>query len=321
MFSIKKRILLVFSLVLLISLGAACSSEDNSNTSESGEGKTAENNGERTLEDATGEVTIPADPERIIAPYLEDSLLALGITPAAQWSIGDTVLDYLQPQLKGVPKVSYDLPLEQAISHDPDLIVFSSPSAIQNGQREEYLKIAPTFVLKEEVNADWRQQLLQMGKIVDKEDDAEKTLAQYDEKAAEAKAKIKDAIGDETAAIIWVMGEQFYLFENNRYSATVLYNDLGIQQPSFVESLPEAGVQWDPISLEKLAELDADHIFLVSKENEPGLEILANSSIWQGLPAVTQNHVYEMNDPSHWTINGLIAHEMTMDEVVKALTK
>ncbi|PLR77347.1 ferrichrome ABC transporter substrate-binding protein [Bacillus sp. V3-13] len=321
MLSIKKKILLILSLAFLVVLGAACSSEDNSNTSDSGEAKTSENNGERTLEDATGEVTIPANPERIIAPYLEDSLLALGITPAAQWSIGDTVLDYLQPQLKGVPKVSYDLPLEQAISNDPDLIVFSSSSAIQNGQRDEYMKIAPTFVMKEEVNADWRKQLLQMGEIVDKKEDAEQALAKYDEKAKEAKAKIAEAIGDETAAIIWVMGEQFYLFEHDRYSGTVLYNDLGIQQPSFVKSLPEAGVQWDPISLEKLAELDADHIFLVSKENEPGLEILENSSIWQGLPAVSQNQVYEMNDPSHWTINGLIAHEMTMDEVVKALTK
>jgi iron complex transport system substrate-binding protein len=313
----KNRFYLSITFLLLLVFVTACGNTDNSETSK----KTEVKNAEVKLQDAMGEVTIPANPKRILAPYLEDSLLALGVKPAAQWSIGDTVLDYLQPELKGVPKIGWDLPLEQAISNDPDLIIFSSPTAIQKGQYEEYKKVAPTYVFKDEVSADWRKQVTQMGKILNKQKEAKDALAKYDTKVSEAKAKIQDAIDGKSAAIIWVMADKFYLMENNRFSANVLYGDLGIKQPAFVEGLGKAAAQWDPIALEKLPEIKADHIFLVSKKGEPGLDILAKSSIWNGLDAVKNGHVYEMNDPSNWTINGLIASEKTIDEVVKALTK
>ncbi|MGG1675670.1 iron-hydroxamate ABC transporter substrate-binding protein [Neobacillus sp. NRS-1170] len=313
----KNRLYLSITFLLLLVFATACGNADNKDTSKKSEDK----NVEVKLQDAMGEVTIPANPKRILAPYLEDSLVALGVKPAAQWSIGDTVLDYLQPELKGVPKIGWDLPLEQAISNDPDLIIFSSPTAIQKGQYEEYKKVAPTYVFKDEISADWRKQLTQMGEILNKQKEAKDALAKYDSKVSEAKSKIQNAIGEESAAIIWVMGDKFYLMENNRFSANVLYSDLGIKQPDFVEGLGKAAVQWDPIALEKLPEINANHIFLVSKKGEPGLDILAKSSIWNGLDAVKNGHVYEMNDPSNWTINGLIASEKTIDEVVKALTK
>jgi iron complex transport system substrate-binding protein len=313
---LKKRFYLSFTLLMMLFLVSACNNTDNET-----EKNTEKKNTEVTLTDAMGEVVIPANPKRIIAPYLEDSLVALGVKPAAQWSIGDTVLDYLQPELKDVPKIGWDLPLEQAISNNPDLIIFSSPTAIQKGQYEEYKKIAPTYVYKDEVSADWRKQLSQMGEILSKQEEAKKALANYDTKVADAKVKVKETIGDESAAILWVMADKFYLMENNRFSANVLYGDLGIKQPAFVEGLGGAAVQWDPIALEKLPEIKADHIFLVSKKGEPGLDLLAKSSIWNGLDAVKKGQVYEMNDPSNWTINGLIASEKTIDEVLKALQK
>jgi iron complex transport system substrate-binding protein len=313
----KKRLSLSFTILLMLSLASACSNSNNADTDKN----TGKKNVEVKLTDAMGQVVIPVNPKRIIAPYSEDSLVALGVKPAAQWSIGDTVLDYLQPELKDVPKIGWDLPLEQTISNNPDLIIFSSPTSIQKGQYEEYKKIAPTYVFKEEVSADWRKQLTQMGEILSKQKEAKDALAKYDAKAAEAKVKIKKTIGDQSAAILWVMADKFYLLENNRFSAKVLYNDLGIKQPDFVKNLGPAAVQWDPIALEKLPEIKANHIFLISKKGEAGLDILKKSSIWNGLDAVKAGHVYEMNDPSFWTINGLIASEKTIDEVVKSLSK
>jgi iron complex transport system substrate-binding protein len=312
---LKKRFYLSFTLLMMLFLVSACNNTDSTEP----EKNTEKKNAEVTLTDAMGEVVIPANPERIIAPYLEDSLLALGVKPAAQWSIGETVLDYLQAELKDVPKIGWDLPLEQAISNNPDLIIFSSPTAIQKGQYEEYKKIAPTYVYKDEVSADWRKQLSQMGEILSKQEEAKKALADYNTKAADAKAKVKETIGDESVALLWVMADKFYLMENNRFSANVLYGDLGIKQPAFVEGLGGAAVQWDPIALEKLPEIKADHIFLLSKKGEAGLDILAKSSIWNGLDAVKNGQVYEMNDPSNWTINGLKASEKTIDEVLKSL--
>ncbi|MGG5253616.1 ABC transporter substrate-binding protein [Neobacillus sp. SM06] len=310
----KKQFYLVLTLLLMFGLVTACGSSGGSKPTE-------QKNTATTLKDAMGEVAIPANPKRIVAPYLEDSLVALGVKPAAQWSIGETVLDYLQPELKGVPKISWDLPLEQVISKNPDLLIFSSPSAIQKGQYEEYKKIAPTYVFKEEVSADWRQQLSEMGKIVNKQTEAKTFLQQYNEKAAEAKARINQSIVNQTAAILWVMGDKFYLFEGNRFAANVLYEDLGVKKPAFVESIGNAATQWNPITLEKLPEIKADHLFLISKKGEPGLDILTKSSVWNGIDAVKKGKVHEINDPSYWTINGAIASKKVIDDAVTALTK
>lgn len=319
----KKHFYLSLSLLFILIFASACGNGDEQAAEPKNEEPKNEesNNEERTLEDAMGEVVIPANIDKVIAPYQEDSLVALGVTPAAQWSIGDTVLDYLQDDLKDVPKISWDLPLEQAMAADPDLIIFSSPSAIQNGQYEEYKKITATYVFKDEVSSDWRKQLTQMGEILGKQDQAKEALENYETKAEEAKTKVQDAIGEETAAVLWVMGDQIYLLENDRFSAKVLYNDLGVKQPAFVENLGPAGASWDPLTLEKLPELGADHIFLVSKPGEPALEVLANSSIWNGLDAVKNGQVYEINDPSYWTINGLIASQKAMDDAVNALAE
>ncbi|PLS15857.1 ferrichrome ABC transporter substrate-binding protein [Bacillus sp. M6-12] len=276
---------------------------------------------DRTVTDAMGEVTIPADAKRILAPNMEDSLVALGITPPAQWAIGTTVHDYLQPQLKDVPTIEWDLPLEQTIKAKPDLIIFGSPGSIQNGKYEEYKKIAPTYVFKEEESADWRKQLQIMGELLGKEKEAKSVKEDYNAKAKEQGAKIKAALGDETAAIIWIIGKQYYLFENTRFAANVLYTDLGVAQPDMIKGLPKAEAAWNPISLEALTDLDADHIFLASLPNEPGLASLKDSSVWKGLPAVKAGKVYEMKDPSNWTSNGPVANNLTIDQIVSSLTK
>jgi iron complex transport system substrate-binding protein len=273
-----------------------------------------------TVTDAMGQVTIPDKPQRVLAPYMEDSLVALGVKPAAQWSIGTTVLDYLQSYLKDVPKIEWDLPLEQTIKANPDLIVFSSAASIKKGQYEKYKKIAPTYVFKDAESANWRKQLQVMGQLLGKEEKAKEALAAYEAKAKKARADIKAAIGDESAAILWVFGKQYYLFENTRYAANVLYHDLGVAQPDMVKKLPKAEANWSPVSLEALADLDADHIFLVSRPGEAGLEQLKKSSVWKGLPAVKKGNVYEMKDPSHWTINGLVANKLTMEKILESLT-
>ncbi|WP_173917866.1 ABC transporter substrate-binding protein [Halobacillus sp. Marseille-Q1614] len=313
----KRTIWMFISLLSILALIACSNGEDSNSSGDSGDTKEASS--ERTLEHASGEVKLPENPERVLAPYLEDSLAALGVKPAAQWSIGEDVLDYLQPELEGVPKISWDLPLEQTLEADPGLIIFSSPSSLQNGSYEDYQQIAPTYVMEEEVNAHWREQLTQMGEILNKQEEAEQALNEFDQKAADMKESLEEAVGDESVAFIWTMGEEFYVFESTRYGAEVLYEKVGLTQPEFIKNL-EQQEQWNPIALEKLSELDADHVFLIGEENEAGFEVLNNSSVWKNVPAVEKDQVYTMNEPSHWTIDGVIAHDMTLNKVHEALT-
>ncbi|TFJ93568.1 iron-hydroxamate ABC transporter substrate-binding protein [Lentibacillus salicampi] len=304
---------LVALTVLLTACGGNGSDEDSTT------GDEGDQTSDVTLDSKMGKVTIPGDAERIIAPYHEDALLALGVTPVAKWAIGETVQDYLADQLKDVPKIEWNLPLEQVLEHEPDLVILENAIDSYEGSYEDYQKIATTYVMSEETTNNWRQQIETFGKMLDKEAKAEEVLNQYDKKVADAKETLHQAIGDETVAMIWAKGDQFFLFEKNRHSAEVLYSELGISQPELVKELGEAGQQWNPISLEKLSELQADHVFLLGQENEQGLETLQNSSVWQGTPAAQNDRVYVINDPSPWTNKGLIASKRTIDDVLETL--
>ncbi|WP_430787731.1 ABC transporter substrate-binding protein [Virgibacillus flavescens] len=319
MFS-KKYLLMISSILFLLMIVAACGNDPKDSDTSNTNSKESENT-EVTVEGKNGKVTIPADVEKIVAPYHEDALLALGVTPSAKWSIGKSVQDYLEPQLKDVPRIEWNLPKEQVLEQSPDLIILGSDMASYEGSLEDYQQIATTYVMPEDVSKDWRKQIEVLGKMLQKEEKAEEVLAAYDEKVAEAKEKLADSIGDESVAMIWVAGGQFYLFEQDRHSAPVVYSQLGITVPPFVESLGKSEAAWNPISMEKLSELKADHVFLLGLEGEEGLETLKNSDVWNSIPAAENDQVYTLNDPSYWTNKGLLASEKVIDAMVENLVK
>ncbi len=307
----KKSIFMFLTLACLTLVLGACSSDN----------KSEEKSSAKTVTDAVGEMEFPANPERVLAPNMEDYLVTLGIKPVAQWSIGTSVHTYLQDELKDVPLISWDMPIEDVIEAEPDLIMFESEAAIQEGMYEEYKKVAPTYVFKPEDTTDWRKQLTVMGELFGKEDTAKTAIEEYDQKAKDAKAQIKEAIGDESAAIIWVTGGQFFVFEGDRYASNVLYEDLGIKMPTYINDLGGSQDVWQATSLEALADLDADHLFITALENEEGIETLENSSVYKSIPAVEKDQVYFFEDSSNWTINAKTANDVTIDLVLETLVK
>ncbi|KAA9028440.1 iron-hydroxamate ABC transporter substrate-binding protein [Niallia endozanthoxylica] len=321
--STKNFRFLFFSIVIgLLLIITACGNNDDSTTETKNENKESTETAEVTLDSAMGEVTIPADIKRVMAPFHEDALLALGVTPVAKWAIGETVQEYLEKDLKDVPSIEWNLPLEQVLSHEPDLIILENNMDGYEGKYEEYNKIATTYVMTEETQTDWHKQIETFGKILGKEEAAKKALSDYETKVTEAKDQLKEAIGDQTVAAIWAVGNQFFLFEHNRHSADVVYNELGLNQPALVKELGDAqNAQWNPISVEKLSELDADHVFLLALEGEQGIETLENSAVWQSTPAAQNGNVHILNDASNWTNKGLLASEKTIDDIVKTLIK
>ncbi|MFD2043723.1 ABC transporter substrate-binding protein [Ornithinibacillus salinisoli] len=312
----KKNVAFYLMLVGLLIIVTACS-DGESNESENDSDKSEE----VTLDSEMGEVTIPSDVDRVIAPYHEDALLALDITPVAKWVIGTSIQDYLENDLSELPGIEWNLPLEQVLNHEPDLIILENNLDSYEGTYEDYSKIASTYVMDEQTTKSWRNQITTFGKIFGKENEAKKVLADYDVKVAEASEQLKEAIGDETVAAIWVAGEQFFLFEHDRHSAEVLYDVLGVHQPNLVSELGDSELQWNPLSIEKLSELDADHVFLLATEGEQGIEMLENSAVWQSTRAAENGNIYRIEDPSNWTNKGLIASQQTIDEVLNALAE
>lgn len=279
---------------------------------------------ERILKDAMGhEVTIPANPKHIIASYLEDNLIALGITPVAQWSVNDGagLQDYLQDYLKDVPTIPSELPFEVVASFTPDLIIMSSAQEVEGSKYDQYAKIAPTYVVEIENNSDWREKLLSVGEIFEKTDEAKQALEVYEKKATESKKIIQDSIGTESAAAIWLVNNNFYIVSENVSSGAVLYGDLGLSTPSVVKEISSTATgNWSAISLERLAELDADHIFLINSDKGNGAEMLRDP-VWKNIPAVKNGHIYEYGAETSWLYSGVIANTQIIDGVVESLTK
>ncbi|MCS7463829.1 ABC transporter substrate-binding protein [Paenibacillus doosanensis] len=286
-----------------------------------GGGNNEQPKAETTVKDSMGhEMSIPAAPQRIIASYLEDPLLALGMKPVAQWSVKqNSVQDYLQSRLDGVPTIPSTLPPETVLSFNPDLMIIGPESAVQNGLYEQYSKIVPTYVLGTDTINDYRKTLLKMGDLLNKKEAAEQALKEYDQKVQKTKEQLKTAIGDKKVAILWVTGKGFYVVNGKVASGAVVYGDLGLQPPNILAVLPEATANWTSISLEKLAQLDADLIFLVN--NDSGQANHLTDPLWSGIPAVKSGRVYEMDFKSSWLYNGVIAGERVMDDILQAVAK
>ncbi|MCT1577506.1 iron-hydroxamate ABC transporter substrate-binding protein [Oceanobacillus kimchii] len=311
----KNRLYAVLFIAIVLLL-AACGSDDNNDATDNDSDSNTEENTEQTVDSEMGEVTIPANPEKILAPYHEDTLLALGITPTAKWAIGESVQNYLEEDLQDVETIEWTMPLEQVLSYEPDLIILENSFDSYEGTYEDYSAIAPTYVMSQEETSDWQVQLTRFGELLGKEDEAEQAIADYETKVEEANTELEDILEDESVAFMWVVGGQYFLFEENRHAANMVYSELGVEVPQLVKDLGETEATWDPISLEKLSELDADHVVILGLEDDEGIETLNNSNVWQNTKAVQNDQVYHIQDQSNWTNSGIKAYEQTIDELI-----
>jgi len=315
---LKKNVFLTGILIISILL-AACGNQPSSSSAN----KTKEDSSNRVLIDSTDhEVTIPENPQRIIAPYLEDHLIALGIKPVAQWSVkgGTSIQDYLQDSLKDIPTIEFDLPYEAVTSFNPDLIVIGSLEIAEGEKYEQYSKIAPTYVMGVEDN-NWRNKLLKIGEIFGQTDKAKKVLADYDQYAKDAKEEIHNKIGNPSATVIWNIKNSIYMVSDTASSGVVLYEDLGLQTPSLVKEVSaSAAGDWSQVSLEKFVQIDADYLFVINSDSAGSSELLSDPLL-ANIPAIKNGHVYEFEPSSSWLYSGAIANRQIIQNVVDSIAK
>ena len=307
-------------LMLGISIFAAgCSNSEENTAEESTDNAAGE---ERTLtDDAGNEVTVPENPERIIGTYLEDDLLTLEETPAAQWTVGeDSVQEYLQSEgLEGLPLMPFDLPFEAVVQEEPDLILLSSSDLADGEKYDSYSKIAPSFVVESGSYDDWRDRLTRVSEVFGKEELAQEKVAEYDTLIEETSAELESEVGEETAIVIWWTGDSYFISNKDKSSGEVLYNDLGLSAPPLVEELStDNETPWIEASLESLAEMKADHIFFIGNA-EGDSETAFSDEVFKNIPAVENGNVYEYTQADSWLYSGYIANSLIVEDVEEAL--
>ena len=272
-----------------------------------------------TFSDAMGnEVTVPEHPHRVIGSYLEDYLVALGVTPVAQWTVGnDSDQAYLQDKLADVPRINYDLPYEDVLSFEPDLLLMDSNSMVEGDKYDQYSKIAPTYVVTNGEEVTWRERLTDIAKVLHKEEEAAQVEADYDDLVATTKETYADQIQGKSIAVLWVVNNSVFMVSETKSSGQLLYHELGFEVPSLVSEISEsATADWSAVSLEKLAELDADYLILVNSDK--GADFFSEQ-VWQNLDTVKNNHLWEFGPESSWLYNGPIAYTKMIEDIQSKL--
>lgn len=300
-----------------LTLLGACST-NNDSTDSSGSATTSSEIA-TTFTDAMGnEVTVPENPQRVIGSYLEDYLVALGVTPVAQWTVGnDSDQAYLQDKLAEVPRINYDLPFEDVLSFEPDLLLMDSNSMVEGDKYDQYSKIAPTYVVTNGEDVTWRERLTDIAKVLHKEEQAAQVEADYDELVAATKETYADQIQGKSIAVLWVVNNSVFMVSETKSSGQLLYHELGFEVPALVSEISEsATADWSAVSLEKLAELDADYLILVNSDK--GADFFSKQ-VWQNLDAVKNNHLWEFGPESSWLYNGPIAYTKMIEDIQSKL--
>lgn len=274
----------------------------------------------RVVQDEFGDVTIPVHPQRIAGIYVEDYLKALDITPVVQWyNPMWGVQEYLDLD---VPQFDTTGSIEALLQYDPDLIIVDG--GVDMEKYEMYSKVAPTYRLPEDILQDSNQILTIIADVVGKPDKGKEVVAAFEAKIADAKAKLQEAVGDETVAVVRlnISNNTLALFGvKNRFTGFI-YSELGLTPHPLVGNMEE---YQEILSEEAFPELDADHIIVFpsngewsSPENKEALKVL-DSKLWKSLPAVKNNQVYMM-ERSYWQSGAITANTMKIDDLLQKMT-
>lgn len=280
----------------------------------------------RWIRHVLGEVRVPCQPQRIVtlSAATTDSLIALGITPVLvidnAW-VGQEPLPY-QDDLKGVPVVHLvgSTNLETVLSAKPDLIFAGSA---QDGRLYDQLsKIAPTVFLPggEGHFANRESVLLDVGDVVGMSKRAGRRLAEYRKRLDRARETLATVARGQSVMLLCCRERTCTVFTRTTTTSLLLFDDLQLTpEPSIPDAQPFGG-WWDVLSLERLSQVRAEHIFVVADPgSEAYLQGIAVTPLWQEIPAVKHGRVHRVASNTWIGAGGVLASESIIRDVMAAM--
>lgn len=266
-----------------------------------------------------GEVTLEQKPEiiAVLDTKFVDQLVVLGEQPAGSVTAAGSDTDfpeYLLDQLGDVKVLgTRDEPnMEAVLALNPDLIIATD---FQEEVYDSLNKIAPTIMLN--FYEDWRVTLDTIGKIVDKQAEAQAVEQAYDTKVAGLKEQLAAKLGEQTVALIRPRDEGIRVHTPQHRTGAILYNDLGLNAPVATTKVDDTAYE---IPLEVLGDVDADHYFLLSDALFSGaVEEMLATNTWRSLEPVKNNHVYNVDSTMWIAYYGPIAINLIVDQAAAAL--
>lgn len=245
------------------------------------------NNDTMVYQSELGPVEVPAHPKRIVALASASNVLSLGVPLVGvdEWTYGNPLFT---DKLKGVQMVS-DENIESVLDLEPDLIL----AAAHNKNIDKLEKIAPTVVYTWGKN-DYLKQHLEVGKLLNKEQEAQAWIDDFTSRSQKLSRKIKEKIGENgTVSVLEGDNKGFYVFGNNFARGTeLLYQMMQLNMPEKVKK-DALGPGLYSVSNEVLSDYAGDYIVL-SRSSRADKSFM-DTPIWKSLPAVVNHHVIEID--------------------------
>lgn len=330
----RSLVLLVFSLVMALLL-AACGQANNSGggsgaaanapapeasatpAATSAAAGTSDDAEMVTFQDGAGEVQVPKNPHRIVdtTAFYTGYLLALGVKPVGVME-GAKASPYLADMLEGAEALGNDVTPENILSLDPDLIiVYTGTEGV-----DKLKEIAPVVQIQYGAK-NYKDQMLDYGKLLNKNEEAKAWIKQWEARIAGLKPQVQAAVGNKTVSILNPYAKGLYVFGHNYgRGGEILYGEFGLKAPAEAQKEAiDSGTGWASISLEKLPDFAGDIIFTSPWSGDTSdPKIVYDNPLWKGLPAVKAGHVFQLN-PAADTFNDPISLEKQLDFLTTSL--
>lgn len=263
-----------------------------------------------TYQSESGPIEVPANPKRVVVlSTFAGDVMSLGVNLVGvdPWA---KMNPRFHEKLKGVEEVT-DENIEKIIELNPDLII--GLTTIKNVDKLK--EIAPT-VTYTYGKVDYLTQHLEIGKLLNKEKEAQTWINSFKERAQKARKDIKAKIGENaTVSVIEKSDKQIYVFGDNWGRGTeILYQEMKLKMP---EKVKETALKngYYPLSLEVLPDFAGDYI-IFSKSNDTD-NSFQETDRYRSIPAVKNNRVFEVNSKEFY-FNDALTLDFQLDFFIKS---
>ncbi|MGH3885714.1 MAG: ABC transporter substrate-binding protein [Pseudonocardiaceae bacterium] len=304
----RRLIVVLFALVALIATGCGGSGVNR------GDPPTGAGSAARIVQHAMGSTEITGEPERVVVLDTGelDSVLALGVTPvgAVRTDATSGLQSYLADRVQDVTMVgSNNEPnLEAIAALRPDLIL--SSKLRHEALYDKFSGIAPT-VFAERYGVTWKENLLLAGDALGKREEAERILADYEQKAKQVGQQFGDP-GALAVSMVRFYPANIRLYGEGSFIGTIL-RDAGFARPQS-QQVDKTFVE---VSAEQVAQADGDVLFYSaygSTGKDAQGKVTANP-LWQRLGAVSGGRAHEVSDDLWYLGIGPIAADLVLDDM------
>lgn len=263
-----------------------------------------------TYQSESGPVEVPTHPQRVVVltRFLTGNVMILGVP-----LVGVDQMSMDNPnfagKLDGVEAVDEES-LEKIVELNPDLII--GLSDIKNIHK--FKEIAPT-VTYTYGKVDFKQQQLEIGKLLNKEKEAQAWVDDFDARTKKAGEEIKAKIGaDATVSVIETFNKQLYVYGDNFGRGTeILYQQFGLHMPEKVKEATSRDGYF-AVSNEVLSDYVGDYVIFSKNADEDNS--FQTTETYKNIPAVQNQHVFEA-DAKAFYFNDPLSMEYQLDFFIK----